>query len=103
MKIRKVVASSDVGVDLEAGRYFYDQLERGVGDYFFASLISDLESLKLYGGIHTDNFRFYRMLSTRFPFAIYYNIDVDTVNVFAVLDMRRDPAWIRQKLSRRKP
>ncbi len=45
MKLRKVLALKEVANDLEEGRLFYDRKEQGVGDYFFDSLISDLESL----------------------------------------------------------
>lgn len=41
------------------------------------------------------------MLSKRFPFAIYYEVEEDTAKVVAVLDMRRDPAWIYGKLEKR--
>jgi len=71
-----------------------------VGEYFFDSLISDLESLKFYAGIHSKKFDFYRALSKRFPFAIYYDIKKNVVMVVAILDMRRDPAWIRDKLKK---
>ncbi|GBD96157.1 MAG TPA: type II toxin-antitoxin system RelE/ParE family toxin [Nitrospirae bacterium] len=102
MKVRKVIALKEVVVDLEEGRRFYDEKEQGVGDYFFDSLISDLESLKLYAGIHSKRLGFYRMFSKRFPFAIYYEINKDIASVVAVLDMRRHPSWIRGKLDKRK-
>lgn len=102
MKARKVTALKEVAVDLEEGRLFYDRREQGVGNYFFDSLISDLESLRLYAGIHSKQFGFYRMLSNRFPFSIYYEVDEDIVRVVAILGMRRDPSWIRGKLEKRK-
>jgi hypothetical protein len=36
--------------DLATGRQFYDMQELGVGDYFFDSVFSDIDSLALYGG-----------------------------------------------------
>jgi len=100
MKVRKVVVLKEVAVDLEEGRLFYDRREQGIGDYFFDSLISDLESLRLYAGIHSKQFGFHRMFSKRFPFAIYDEIDEDIATVVAVLDMRRDHSWIRGKLEK---
>lgn len=47
MKVREVFLSKEAVLDIEEGRTFYDKKEKGVGDYFFYSLISDLESLKL--------------------------------------------------------
>jgi len=101
MRIRDVVILSDAADDLEDGRLFYERQEPGIGDYFFDSLISDLESLKLYAGIHRHWFSFYRMLSRRFPFAIYYDVEDEIARVVAVLDMRRNPAWTRGKLGNR--
>ncbi len=102
MKLRDVFLLKEATVDLEEGRLFYDLQGKGVGGYFFDCLMSDLECLKFYGGIHRKKFGFYRMLSKRFPFAIYYEIDKDIVEVVAILDMRRNPSLIRNNLERRK-
>lgn len=102
MKVRKVIVLKEVAEDLEEGRLFYDRKQPGIGDYFFDSLISDLESLRLYAGTHYKRFGLHRMLSRRFPFAIYYEIEEDTASVIAVLDMRRNPAWIHGKLKKRR-
>ena|SRR3989338_2330032 len=101
MKVRKLTVLKEVSEDLEEGRLFYDRKEPGIGNYFFDSLISDLESLKLYAGIHSKRFGYHRMLSKRFPFAIYYEVEENTAIVVAVLDMRRDPASIHGKLEKR--
>ena len=39
------------------------------------------------------------MLSKRFPFGIYYRIEAGVIRVYAVLGLRRDPAWIRRRLA----
>ena len=54
----------------------------------------DLSSLSLYAGIHNKRFGFYRALSRRFPYSIYYDIEDDEARVYGVLDNRRDPKWI---------
>jgi len=71
---------------------------RGLGDYFRSCLIADIESLAYYGGIHEVEHGFHRALSKRFPFCIYYSVNADVLIVVAVLDARRDPLWIRQRL-----
>ncbi|MBI4826782.1 MAG: type II toxin-antitoxin system RelE/ParE family toxin [Nitrospirae bacterium] len=101
MEIRKVLVLKEAAFDLEEGRLFYDRKEQGVGDYFFDNLISDIESLRFFAGIHNKQFGFHRALSKRFPFAIYYEIENHIVKIIAVLDMRRTPAWIRKKLEKR--
>ena len=86
--------------DLRDGREFYERQAAGVGGYFAATLASDIESLVLFAGIHSMEFGFHRALSKRFPFGIYYRVAGEVIRVYAVLDLRRDPAWIRRKLRR---
>ncbi|MFH0985442.1 MAG: type II toxin-antitoxin system RelE/ParE family toxin [Candidatus Omnitrophota bacterium] len=93
MKIRIL---DDAVQDLIEGSRFYENLESGLGAYFADSLFSDIDSLSIYGGIHPVFFNgYYRMLSKRFPFAVYYKIAESKVLVYAILDCRRSPAWIR--------
>ncbi len=42
--------------------------------------------------------RYHRLLSKRFPFAIYYRLEENEVRVYAVVDCRKNPAWVRKKL-----
>ena len=70
--MKPVVVLADAARDLELGRDFYDAQQLGIGDYFVDSLLSDLESLRLFHGIHARQFGFHRMLASRFPFGIYY-------------------------------
>ncbi len=97
-----VVVLEDAAEDLEAGRRFYESCEPGIGDYFTESILSDLDSLVLYAGTHPIHNGFHRMLSNRFPFGIYYEVERDMVSVYAILDMRRDPLWIRTELGQRR-
>ncbi len=58
--------------DLVEGFHFYEDKEKGLGDYFLVNLYSDIESLKVFGGIHRKlHLGFHRALAKRFPFAIY--------------------------------
>lgn len=85
--------------DLYKARLFYEKQGEGVGEYFFDSLFSDLDSLTLYGGIHPKVFGYYRMLSKRFPYGIYYKTEEGAVVVvWRILDLRRDPETVRQSL-----
>ena len=90
--------SSDAEEDLIEGYWFYERQSPGLGDYFRSCLIADIESLAYYGGIHASEYGFHRALSKRFPFCIYYRVDEGIVTVVAVLDAKRDPLWIRQRL-----
>jgi hypothetical protein len=95
MKIRILSAAEK---DLEEGCRFYDLQALGLGSYFLDSLYSDIDSLAYFGGIHQVVFGYYRQLSKRFPIAVYYRIIDNVVVVFAVLDCRRKPSWIRARL-----
>jgi hypothetical protein len=61
-------------------------------------LISDIEGLNCFGGVHQVVDGYHRALSKRFPFSIYYDIKGETLTIVAVLDARQDPLWIRQRL-----
>ena len=85
-------------VDLIEGFNFYELQQAGLGDYFLDTLYSDVESLLVSAGVHPIVFDHHRLLSKRFPFAVYYTLQKDLVSIHAILDCRRDPAWIREKL-----
>jgi hypothetical protein len=85
--------------DLIEGFRFYEAQQSGLGSYFLTNLYGDIESLRLHGGMHSKVYKdYHRLLSRRFPFAVYYTVLEDVVYVQAVLDCRRDPAWIRKRL-----
>lgn len=98
MKLQILETASD---DLIEGFHFYEESQTGLGDYFLSSLYSDIEALRILGGIHRRVYRnFHRALSKRFPFGIYYTMEDDVVVVRAVVDCRRDPSWIREHLGK---
>lgn len=84
--------------DLDRGRKFYAQQGKPVGEYFLDSLFSDIDSLEIYAGVHAKVFGFHRMLSKRFPYAIYYSIDGEVCLVYRVLDCRQAPWKIADAL-----
>jgi plasmid stabilization system protein ParE len=87
--------------DLEEGIEFYERQQAGLGDYFIACLKSDIERLRLSAGVHRKvHGPLHRALSRTFPYALYYRKDDDQVLVFAIVDCRRDPAWIQEHLSK---
>ena len=95
MKVRILTSAFN---DLAAGRVFYEAQGKGLGDYFFDSVFSDIDSLALYGGIHPMVMGYHRLLARRFPYAGYYKMDAaGCAIVFRVLDCRQDPTkTIRQ-------
>jgi hypothetical protein len=99
--MRRVVVLAEAAEDLAQARGLYEAREPGVGDYCVTSLLADIESLALYHGIHQRKFECFRMLASRFPFGIYYLEAENETRVVAVLDLRRNPSWIRQQVTQR--
>jgi plasmid stabilization system protein ParE len=84
--------------DIQSGQQFYEQQQEGLGAYFLDSLFSDIDSLLLYAGVHQQFFGYYRALSKRFPYAIYYRMSEQTIQVWRVLDCRQKPSRIASAL-----
>ena len=101
MSIKNIHILSEAEADLEDGRSFYENQEQGIGEYFWDSLISDIESLIIYGGVHSIKFNYYRMSSKRFPYSIYYDVKGKDAYVIAVLPEKRNPSWISEKINKK--
>ena len=96
--MRRLVILPAAEDDLDAGHQSYEAQEEGLGPYFAGTLASDIEALLVHGGVHRKLHGFHRSLSKRFPFAIFYRLETDTVFIYAVLDCRRDPDELRALL-----
>jgi plasmid stabilization system protein ParE len=95
----KVVITESASDDIADASVFYESQQTGLGEYFETSLLSDIRSLAIFGGIHESRFELYfRALAKRFPYSIYYRVENDTAFVYAVSDDRRDPTWISDRL-----
>ncbi|MGA1842908.1 MAG: type II toxin-antitoxin system RelE/ParE family toxin [bacterium] len=101
MKIKDIIVLKEVSDNLNNRKLFYDQKKAGIGDYFWDSLVADIESLIIYGGLQHKSFGLRRMFAKRFPYAIYYEIKDDNARIIAVLPMRSAPVWIKKKLKER--
>ena len=68
--------------DLKEGFYFYELQQKGLGNYFLEALSADIESLRIFAGVHGIHFdRYYRLVSKRFPFATYYRIEENEIRI----------------------
>lgn len=95
----KIKILNSANHDLIDGYWFYEKQEQGLGVYFLDTLFPEIDSLKVYAGIHPIHFeKYHRLLSKRFPVAVYYRVENDTALIYAILDCRRNPAWVRNKL-----
>jgi hypothetical protein len=84
--------------DLRDGWAFFERQSDGLGDYFLDCIQSDVSSLHVYAGVHETADGLHRMLSKRFPFAVYYETSGNRIDEYAILDCRRDPEWIIKRL-----
>jgi hypothetical protein len=80
--------------DILDGASFFDGQRDGLGDYFIDCIFNDLRELETQAVLHEVVFGLHRKLANRFPFAIYYLTDNETIDVVAILDCRRDPQLI---------
>lgn len=95
----KIQLLASAGQDLIEGFEFYNKQSDGLGQYFLDTLYSDIDSLMITTGTHAIYLsQFHRLLSKRFPFAVYYKFENNTAFVYAILDTRQRPAWIKKKL-----
>ncbi len=87
--------------DLLRGYRFYEDQAPGVGRYFLDTLFSEIDSLGLKAGIHPMPLgTYHRLLSRRFPWAIYYRVEGDSVMIYAILDNRANPSSARRRLTK---
>lgn len=84
--------------DLDLGAEFYESQSPGIGGYFIRGLLEDIDGLLKHGGVHAKHLGFHRMMSCRFPFAIFYDVNGDAIDIYAVLDCRQDPEAINKRL-----
>jgi plasmid stabilization system protein ParE len=95
----RVQISEDALQDLNDGFVFYEAQEAGLGDYFAACLRADIEGLRISAGVHRAVYQdYHRLLSRVFPYGIFYTMERECAVVWAVIDLRRAPALIREKL-----
>jgi len=97
--MRVVQISEDALEDLNNGHLFYEAQESGLGEYFAACLRADIEGLRISAGVHRVVYRdYHRLLSKVFPYGIFYTIEQESAVVWAVIDLRRSPEWVRKRL-----
>lgn len=94
----KIKILEEAEKDIAIGMSFYESQKDGLGKYFLDSIVSDIESLHIYAGIHVVIADYFRLLSKRFPFSIYYKINDDVIYIYAILDCRQNPNRVEKRL-----
>ncbi|MBR3777515.1 MAG: type II toxin-antitoxin system RelE/ParE family toxin [Kiritimatiellae bacterium] len=85
-------------LDIAQTRFFYEEIEPGLGDRFRDDIFNAIDNLSQYAGIHEIHLGYYRAIANRFHQNIYYKINGDVVTVWRVLDQRFNPKRIREAL-----
>ena len=98
--MKDVEISDDALEDLNCGYLFYEAQEAGLGEYFAACLRADIEGLRVSAGVHRVVYRdYHRLLSKVFPYGIFYTTERERAVVWAIIDLRRSPEWVRERLA----
>jgi plasmid stabilization system protein ParE len=88
-----------VGEDLASAFAHYEEQLEGLGDRFLGAVASTFDAIerypKMFAKVRGD---VRRAITSQFPYAVFYRIEVSRIVVFRVLHTARDPrAWPRTK------
>lgn len=92
----------EVEEDVVAGYAWYEEKAAGLGEEFLRLFYAYSREIArnplMYRTVHKD---LRRRLLRRFPYAIYFRIEADSVVVFGLFHCARDPRFIRRSLDQR--
>ena len=85
----------EVEEDIFSAYLWYEKQSSGLGETFLSEIYSKLDPQRFFPRMYQLVFLdCRRILSGRFPYAIYYRIRGDFVVVYGVFHTRKDPAEI---------
>jgi plasmid stabilization system protein ParE len=99
---RRLVFHPGVAEDLDAIVAHYATLDPALPGRFRARLMEQVERIELFpesGAVLFESYR--RALLRRFPYMAVYLVGNDRLDLLAVVDVRRDPAWIEAQVAER--
>jgi hypothetical protein len=82
--------------DILDGYRFFEAPSMAMGGCFLQSVLGDIESLHRFAGSHEIKWDYHRLLTSRFPFAIYYKIEYNQIRIHAVLNCCSNPTGSRE-------
>ena len=86
-------------LDVQTAFERYEDYQEGRGAVFLRHLETAFEQLRRFPESGTRFHRSYRrLLVPRFPYGIFYTVEARGIVVTGVIDTRRDPEAIRQRL-----
>lgn len=86
--------------ELFAAIEYYEECESGLGQAFLLEVMTAIANVTDFPTAWTkvDN-DVRRCLTHRFPYAILFSIEEDTVLILAVMHLKREPGYWRSRLS----
>jgi plasmid stabilization system protein ParE len=94
----ELVVAPEAEQDVAEAYAWYEGQRIGLGEDFLSRVEACIEAIcrmpKLHAVVH-ENYR--RALVRRFPYAVFYEYEEDTVTVYCIFHTSRDPEkWIRR-------
>jgi len=95
---RELILRPEAEADaLEAFRWYNEQLP-GLGEEFLAEIDHALDTIRANPEVPRKLHRhFRRVLTRRFPYAVFYAVSGERIVVFAILHSARDPRLWRKR------
>jgi plasmid stabilization system protein ParE len=95
----KLIIAPEVEQDLAEASAWYESRRAGLGEEFLscvdACIAAILRMPELQAIVHKQ---YRRALVRRFPYAVFYEYEADTVTVYSIFHAARDPEKWRQRL-----
>ena len=85
--------------DIDHAVDWYEGQLPGLGDSFYSQVARTLDAIEQFPESYQRDFGMVRRAVTqRFPYAVFYRVLPDVVQVVAILDCRLDPSVIRSRI-----
>lgn len=95
----ELILAPEAEQDIADAYRWYESIRPGLGEEFLGSVEACLEAVRRAPETYSKVFEeFRRGLLRRFPYAVFYEQESNTVTVYGVLHTARDPAKWRRRL-----
>ena len=95
----KLITAAEAEADVLEAYGWYESQRVGLGERFLDSVDACIHSICRMPEMHEVVCKSYRRaLVRRFPFAVFYGYEADTVTVYSVFHTSRDPDKWRERL-----
>jgi plasmid stabilization system protein ParE len=96
---RPLILRAEAEADVEAAYHWYEERNPGLGAEFLRAVEASLSSIERDPELYPKHYkRAHRALLRRFPYALFYVIAPDLVEVIGCIHTRRHPRRWRSRL-----